>query len=168
MKIKRNVALLGMFILLCTFFIVIPVQAKQPTRTVINFTYALEVSGDAERLWVTEDGIWQIRNTPHEGLILTSDADLNGDLFYLGDLTLFDNLLDPISLNSTGRGPFEFVGEYNGLPASFVGKLHIRIVNFYITGYFVCHGSGSLQGLLKGTVEGWYGGTYSAQMVIWT
>ena len=66
MKIKRKVALLGMFVLFCSFLMVIPIQAK-PTRTVIDFVYFLEASGDPERFWFSDEGMYQVRGTPHEG-----------------------------------------------------------------------------------------------------
>lgn len=47
--------------------------------------------------------------------------------------------------------------------------MHFKIEGAHITGTFNCHGSGSLQGLLKGTIEGWLGYPYyTATLVIWT
>ncbi|MBK5134049.1 hypothetical protein JJE00_06440 [Candidatus Bathyarchaeota archaeon] len=89
---------------------------------------------------------------------------MSGGLYYLGDLTL--NLTTYVG---RGGGLFEFTGEYNGLPAGFVGKMHFKIENFLITGTFNCHGSGSLEGLLKGTLVGPLGQPYyTTQMILWT
>ncbi|MHA1367892.1 MAG: hypothetical protein ACTSP5_16000 [Candidatus Heimdallarchaeota archaeon] len=163
MKIRRNVVLLGMLILLCSFLTVTAVQAK-PTRTVINFVYFLETSGEPARIWFSDEGMYQVRGTPHEGHIHTSDSDFSGELFYLGDLTL--NLT---TYEGRGGGLFEFSGEYLGEAASLTGKSHFKIRNFLITGTLLLHGSGSLEGLIKGTFEGPLGQPYyTAQIIIWT
>ena len=167
MKTKKKVIFLGMLILLCSLSIGMTAQAK-PTRTVIDFAFYLEVSGPAERIWVSEDGIWQIRNTPHIGSVLSGESEIQGEFFYLGNLILFDDLLNPTTFNSIGGGVFEFTGTYLGEEAGFTGKLHFTIENFYGTGYFNVHGSGALEGMhLKGTYDGYLGGIYDAQLVIW-
>ncbi len=76
MKTKKKVILLGMLILLCSLSIGMTAQAK-PSRTVINFAFDLNVSGDAERIWETPSGIWQIRNTPHVGSVLSVNQQLS-------------------------------------------------------------------------------------------
>ena len=142
-------------------------QAK-PNRTVIDFTFDLHVSGDAERIWETGSGIWQIRNTPHIGSVLSSESGLRGEFFYLGNLILFDDLNNPTSFNSIGGGIFEFTGSYFGVEAGFTGKLHFTIENFFATGYFNVLGSGAFEGMhLKGTYSGLLGGIYDALLVIW-
>lgn len=162
MKLGRKVILFGMLILIGSIFIATPVQAKK-TRTTINFTY--EMHGTvAERQWITDSGILQARRNPHYGFILTSDCDLSGDLFYLGDLTLFSL----ITYEGRGGGPFEFTGIYDGEAASFTGKSHLTIESFIISGTFNVHGTGSLLGHLKGTILGVLGGTtYTATLTFW-
>lgn len=167
MKTKKKVILLGMLVLLCSLSIGMTTQAK-PNRTVIDFAFDLHVSGDAERIWETPSGIWQIRNTPHVGSVLSGESDIAGTFFYLGNLILFDDLFDPTTFNSIGGGIFEFTGTYLGEEAGFTGKLHFTIFEFWATGSFNVQGSGALEGMhLKGTYEGWLGGVYEAQLVIW-
>ncbi|MHA1203291.1 MAG: hypothetical protein ACTSQ4_12335 [Candidatus Heimdallarchaeaceae archaeon] len=144
MKTKKKVILLGMLVLLCSLSIGMTAQAK-PNRTVINFAFDLHVSGAAERIWETGSGIWQIRNTPHIGSVLSGESDIAGTFFYLGNLILFDDLMDPLTFNSIGGGIFEFTGTYLGEEAGFTGKLHFTIFEFYATGYFNVQGSGAFE-----------------------
>lgn len=162
MKLGQKTTLVAMLILSCTLFMPITVQAK-PSRTVINFNYNLDVSGFPEREWTSEDGIYHTINTPHEGKVDTSDSDFSGDLYYSGIL-----ILDLSTYIGRGGGLFVFTGQYLGEDAGFVGKLHFDFNGGYIIGKFNCHGTGSLQGLIKGTYEGWAGGIYTAQLIIWT
>ncbi len=151
-----------MLALFCTFFMATAVQAK-PTMTVIDFSYKMIVSGEAERWWFSDDGIYQARNTPHIGWVV-DHPDFSGNFTYIGDVTL-----DFATYNGRGGGYFElYNAEYNGLPAGFVGKMHFKIVGGHLTGTFNCFGTGSLQGHLKGTIEGWLGViTNTATLIIW-
>jgi hypothetical protein len=168
MKTKKKVILLGMLVLLCSLSIGMTTTQAKPNRTVIDFAFDLNVSGAAERMWETGSGIWQIRNTPHIGSVLSSESGIDGTFFYLGNLILFDDLFDPTTFNSIGGGIFEFIGTYWGEEAGFTGKLHFTIFELYGTGYFNVQGSGAFEGMhLKGTYEGYLGVVYDAQLVIW-
>jgi len=163
MKTGKKVAFFGMLFLLC-FLIsgTTMTQAKQ-YRTVINFDYEMWVSGDADRVWFPSGGIYQARNTPHEGIVTGSDALFDGNFIYIGDI-----MLKLVTLDGVGGGYFEFYGTYNEIAAGFVGILIFKIKGYYLTGTFNCHGTGAFEGkLLKGTIEGVVGGPYQAQLIIW-
>lgn len=168
MKIGKKTVSLGMIFLFSSIILSTALTQAKPDRTTIIFEYTWHEIGHAERMWISEEGIWQLRNTPHIGNVSYCEADFYGDLYLLSDLTVFDDILNPTTFNSVGRGIFEFTGYYNGDIAGFEGKMNFVIENFYITAKFVCHGTGAFDGhLLKGTVEHWLGGLCYAEMVIW-
>lgn len=166
MKNTKKVYFLGILALLSLVLIAIPTNATI-AQTEINYTMVWDVVGLGERMWISEEGVWQLRDVPHFGHVVASEVDFTGNLYLLSSLILFDDLLNPTTYNSIGSGLFEFNGIYNGEPASFTGKINFEINYFHLTGKFNLFGSGSLEGHLKGTVEGWLGGIYSVQMSLW-
>ena len=163
MKIGKKTVLLGMLVLLCSLSFGL-VQAKPANRIVINFTYTMDVSGFPDREWYPSGGIYQARNTPHEGLVTWSDSDFYGEIYYCGNV-----MLKLVTLDGVGGGYFSFTGIYGeGTVAGFYGKLNFKIESYYLTGTFNFHGTGAFEGkLLKGTSEGFVGGPYTAQLIIW-
>jgi len=162
MKLGRKAILFGMLILIGSIFIAVPVQAEK-TRTTINFVYYLKDSGDPIRFWITKDNILHMRGTPHDGYIDSSDSDFTGDIYYTGNINLDLNIYE-----GSGGGIFEFNGECLGAPASFSGRLNFILDSTGIYSTFTLHGTGSLQGLLKGTSIGLGEHLYAAELVIWT
>ena len=154
MKTKKKLAFLGMIFLLCFFITGATTQAKQ-TRTVINFTFAWDLIGHPDRMWETPSGIWQLRDSPHFGHVLTGDADFYGDLYLLSSLVLFDDLLAPTTFNSIGWGTFEFTGNFWEQAVGFTGQINFKIENWHMNGKFTVHGIDGWEGsLIKGTIEG--------------
>ena len=166
MKMGRRLVLLGMTLLICSFiFGAVGVQAKKTTIEV-DFVYGWDLIDHAEKMWETPSGIWHLRGSPHYGSVVSSDSCFDGSIIYLGNLNLFDDLMDPTTFNSVGWGTVEFTGKYNGEPVGFAGIVTLKIQNYYITGKFVCHGSGAFDGMLvKVAFEGWLGSTCEAQLV---
>ena len=166
MKMGRRVAFLGMTILMCQFiFVTVGVQAKK-TTTEINFVYGWDLIDHAERMWESCNGVWHLRGSPHYGTVLSSDSCFKGKIVYMGNLNLFDDLLDPTTFNSVGWGKVEFTGTYKGEPVGFYGNVVLKIHEYYITGKFVCHGTEGFEGLsIKVYFEGWLGGTTEAHLV---
>ena len=164
MEIGKKTVLLGMLVLLCSFSLGFMVQAKPADRIVINFTYTMGVSGDADRVWFPSGGIYQARNTPHVGIVTWSDADFHGDIYYCGNV-----MLVLATYSGLGGGIFELTGFYGeGTAAGLIGRLNFKIEFGYLTGTFNLHGTGAFEGkLLKGTCEGGLGGPYEAQLIIW-
>lgn len=163
----RRIALIGITILFCSgIFGTIVVQAKN-TTTEFDFVYG-GIFDDPERMWVSEDGVWHLRNSFHYySVISSSGADFEGDFIYLANLNLFDDLMDPTTFNSVGWGSVEFTGTLDGNDIGFAGIGTLKIHDFFITGKMVCHGSGGLGGMLvKITFEGILGGPYNGHMVI--
>ncbi len=108
---------------------------------------------DPDRFWPfpPEPGMTHIRGGPHVGS-LTGD-DLAWDISYDGN-----NNLDLFTFTGVGWGPILFSGTWDGLTGTFEGQLVIHFDNFYLTGKFVCHGTGDYEGMhLKGTFEVMYG-----------
>lgn len=164
MKLGKKVVVLGIVVLLCSLSIGMMVQAK-PDRTEINFEFNWFTLGTPKKEWMTNSGIYQVRMTPHDGSILSSSVDIWGDLYYIGNLIIFDLA----TFEAKGGGYIEFTGSYNEFPAGFTGRMNFVIENFYITGTLNLHGSGSLDGMhLKGTMEGPLGGPYFAYLLIWS
>ncbi len=163
MKIGKKTLMLGTLILLCSFSLGLMVQAK-PDRVVINFEFIWTNFGEAEREWFSEEGIYHTRMTPHYGYVTSSDSNFVGDVYYNGNLVIFDLT----TFEGLGGGIFEFTGTYNGETAGFTGRLHFKIVDFMIIGTLKCHGLGIFEGkLIKGTSLGVLGGATSVQISIW-
>ncbi|MHA1219260.1 MAG: hypothetical protein ACTSSN_09090 [Candidatus Heimdallarchaeaceae archaeon] len=102
--------------------------------------------------------------TPHFGLVNESTSDFAGDVYYCGNLVVFDLT----TFEGLGGGDFSFDGTYEGETAGFIGKLHFKIVNFMIVGKLNCHGTGIFEGkLIKGTTLGALGGATIVQISIW-
>jgi len=132
MKIGKKTVLLGMLVLICSFSLGFMVQAKPADRTVIDFDYAMWVSGFPEREWFSEEGIYHARNTPHLGSVTWSDSDFYGEFYYCGNVKL-----DSATLDGVGGGYFEFTGVYGeGNAVGFAGKLHFKIKGGYLIGTF--------------------------------
>ena len=163
MKIGKKTLMLGTLLLLCSFSLGLMVQAK-PARTVINFEFVWDEYGEAERVWFSEEGIYHTIMTPHYGHVTSSDSDFAGDVYYCGNLVIFDLT----TFEGLGGGVFTFDGTYNGEDAGFIGKLHFKIVDGEIIGKLNCHGTGIFEGnLIKGTSVGALGGVTVVQITIW-
>jgi len=163
MKLGKKTLMLGTLILLCSFSIGLIAQAK-PDRVDINFEFIWTAFGAPEREWTSEEGIYHTIQTPHYGIVTASDSDFAGDVYYCGNLVVFDLA----TFEGLGGGDFEFTGTYNGEFAGFIGKLHFKIVNFMIIGKLNCHGFGAFEGNhLKGTSLGALGGSTTVQLTIW-
>lgn len=152
-----------MLILLCSLSFGMVAQAK-PQRQVINFEYVWDSYDLPEREWLTNGGIYHTIMTPHYGHITYSDSSLVGNVYYCGNLVLFDLAL----FEGLGGGIFEFTGEYDYETAGFYGKIHFKIKDFTIVGKLNCHGTGAFEGkLIKGTFIGALGGATDVQISIW-
>ena len=164
MKTSRKLIFLGMIVLLSSLIVGTATTHAKPDRTTIEFTYKWTSYGVPEREWTSGKGIYHTIMTPHYGEIITEESPLYGDVYYIGNLVIFDL----VTFDGLGQGIFEFTGYYNCLPASFAGKMHFKIENAFITGAFVCHGEGALEGkLIKGTFESFLGAPTSVVLVIW-
>jgi hypothetical protein len=163
MKIGKKTIVFGTLLLLCSFSIGLLAQAK-PDRVTITFVYEWTSYGAPEREWMSEDGVYHTIMTPHWGVILSSDADLTGDVFYIGNLVL----TDPAMWVGLGGGTFEFDGLYNGLAAGFSGRFNFKIADFQVVGKLNCHGIGAFEGMLiKGTIIGFLGAPATVEITLW-
>ena len=153
-----------MLVLICSFSLGFMVQAKPADRTVIDFEYAMWVSGAAEKDWTTNGGIYQARNTPHLGNVIDTGLDFSGNFYYCGNV-----MLNFATYDGVGGGYFEFTGAYGeGNAVGFVGKMHFKIKGGYLIGTFNVFGILNWEGQhIKGTLEGVLGGPYIAQLIIW-
>ena len=160
-KIKQHTTLIGLTLLVCSFFLVVGVAAAttiDPTlghRTPITFGFTNDYDGTYDRSWYSEDGKLHMRGGGHIGDVW---GDLEGTLSYSGDINL---IMEP--LDGTGGGILCFTVTYGELSGTFEGRMVIKVAGGYITGMFICHGDGDFEGMkLKGTCEGAMGGEYSA------
>ncbi len=164
MKTSRKLIFLGMIVLLSSLIVGTTTTQAKPDRTTIEFVYKWISYGLPEREWISEEGIYHTIMTPHWGEIISEESPLQGDVYYIGNLVIFDLA----TFDGLGQGIFEFTGHYGSAEAGFEGKMHFKIKNAFITGAFVCHGSGALEGkLLKGTFEAFLGAPTSVVLVIW-
>jgi hypothetical protein len=162
-KIGKKTILLGMLILLCSLSFGMVAQAK-PDRLTINFEFVWDHFEPAEREWLTNGGIYHTIATPHYGYITTSDADMVGNVFYTGNLVVFDLT----TFEGLGGGVFEFNGNYDYETAGFSGRMNFKIKDFLIIGKLTAHGTGIWEGkLIKGTMLGVLGGATQVQITIW-
>jgi hypothetical protein len=115
-------------------------QAKS-TKTTYDCSWELHTVGGPAKMWETP-GFTHIRSWLHEGYLT---GDLDWDILYDGN-----NNLDLATFTGVGWGPISFITD----SGTFDGKMVLHFENFYITGKFVCHGTGGFAGMhLKGTVE---------------
>lgn len=163
MKIGKKTLMLGTLLLLCSLSLGLTAQAK-PGKVVINFEFMWDDYDPAEREWFSEEGIYHTYQTPHYGHVTASDSDFLGDVYYCGNLVIFDLT----TFEGLGGGDFEFDGTYNGETAGFTGKLHFKIVDFMIIGKLNLHGFGAFEGNhIKGTSLGVLMGSTTVQITIW-
>ena len=162
LKTSKKLSLVAILLVSCTLITVGVAQAK-PQRTVINFTCYLLPTGLPERMWLSEEGIMHYRNTPHEGWVETSETDFYGIFYYMSDFNL-----DIATMIGNGGGQFGFEGYYLGEYATFYGRLVFKYDNGHIVSELVAHGTGSLDGLIKISSDGWQAtGYYTSQLTIW-
>ncbi len=167
MKTTKKIAVFGMVFLLCFFLTGATTTQAKKDKPVINFTFVWDVIGHADRMWESCNGVWHLRDTPHDGHVVTGDSDFYGDLFLMSSLNVFDDMMALTTLNSVGWGTFSFEGNYWEEAVGFTGQINFKIHEWYMIGKFTCHGSGGFEGsLIKGTIEGWIGGTNIVQMTI--
>ena len=153
----------GTLLLLCSFSIGLLAEAK-PDRAILTFEFVWDSYGYPERDWTTNGGIYHSIMTPHYGSVTPTHTDFAGDVYYCGNLVLFD----PAMWLGLGGGEFIFDGTYDGETAEFIGKLHFKIENFQITGKLNCFGTGIFEGNhIKGISLGSLGGATIVQISIW-
>ena len=163
MKSGKKTLMFGTLLFLCLISFGLTIQAK-PDRVEINFEYIWESYGSPEREWFTDSGIYHSIMTPHYGVVIASDSDFTGDVYYIGNLVLFD----PALFEGLGQGILELTGTYNGMYAGFDARMHFKIENFMIIGKINGHGYGAFEGNhIKGTFVAALGGVTSVQMFIW-
>jgi len=158
-KIKQHTILIGLTLLVCSFFLVVGVSAAtietMGHKTPITFGFTNDYDGTFDRSWFSEDGKLHMRGGGHIGDVW---GDLEGTLTYSGDINLNMETLD-----GTGGGILCLTVNYGDLSGTFEGRMVIKVAGGYITGMFICHGDGDFEGMkLKGTCEGAMGGEYSA------
>ena len=166
-KIKRHTILIGLTLLVCSFFLVAGVSANGISngtlahKTPITFEFTNVPDGTFEKEWYSAHGrILHMRGSPHDGFVW---GNLDGDLTYVGDIELNMETFD-----GTGQGIVCFDVNYGELSGTFEGRMVIKVNGGYITAMFVCHGDGDFEGMhLKGTCEGFmFPGVYSANAVL--
>jgi len=163
MKIGKKTLMLGTLLLLCSLSFGMLTQAK-PDRAVLTFEFVWDAFGDPEREWVSEEGIYHTIMTPHFGYVNETTSDFAGDVYYCGNLVVFDMT----TFEGLGGGDFLFDGTYQGDAAGFIGKLHFKIVDFMIVGKLNCQGTGIFEGMhIKGTSLGPLGAPTIVQISIW-
>ena len=156
--------LIGLTMLICSFILVVGVQATTngttlAHKTPILFQFTNDPDDTFERMWFSEDGKLHMRGAGHIGEVW---GGLTGTLSYLGDIQLYLETMD-----GTGGGIVCFNVAYGDLSGTFEGRMVIKVNGGYITAMFVCHGDGDFEGMkLKGTAEGGMGGTYMADAII--
>ena len=164
-KIRQHAILIGLTMLVCSFFLVVGVAATTNGTTLghktpISFEFTNDPDGTFEKEWYSAHGrILHMRGSPHDGDVW---GDLEGTLIYVGDIELNMETFD-----GTGQGIVCFDVNYGELSGTFEGRMVIKVNGGYITAMFVCHGDGDFEGMkLKGTAEGGMGGTYMADAII--
>jgi len=163
-KLKNGVAILGVTLLFLSLFCVAGVAAGTITptpmdhKTPISFEFTNNYDETFEKSWMS-DGILHMRGGGHFGDVW---GDLDGTLTYMGDIQLNMETYD-----GTGGGIVCFTVNYGDLFGTFEGRMVLKVTGGYITCMFICHGGGNFDGMkLKGTAEGWMGGTYFADAII--
>jgi len=162
-KIKQHTTLIGLTLLICSFFLVVGVAATtvDPTlahKTPVSFEFTNNYDETFDKSWIS-DGILHMRGGGHDGDVW---GDMEGTLTYVGDIQLKLETYD-----GTGGGILCLTVNYGDLSGTFKGRMVIKVTGGYITGMFICHGDGDFEGMkLKGTCEGGMGGIYSADAII--
>lgn len=158
-KIRQHAILIGLTMLVCSFFLVVGVAATTNGTTLghktpISFEFTNNYDETFDKSWLSDD-ILHMRGGGHIGDVW---GDLEGSLTYVGDIQL-----NTVTYDGTGGGILCLTVNYGELSGTFEGRMVIKVAGGFITGMFICHGDGDFEGMkLKGTCEGAMGGEYSA------